>query len=176
MPVIGERSRGSPMAIALVCLSVRHRARPRRGCPHQAGFVLPLALAASLVLLLSSLSLQAAVLQSRRLQASSRSLQQAEDGLASAAQRLTAALQGSGRCLRGLPSAQWLLLPLPPDCPAGFDPQGLLQLQVGGQVVQLLSWEPSGDGGELRLGWGTSELQRRYSLRLTPVVALRELG
>jgi hypothetical protein len=138
--------------------------------------VLPLALAASLVLLLSSLSLQTAVLQSRRLQASGRSLQQAEDGLASAAQRVAAALQGPGRCLRALPSAQWLLVPLPPDCPAGLDPQGLLQLEVGGEVVQLLSWEPSGDGGELRLGWGKTALQRRYGLRLTPGVALRELG
>ena len=53
--------------------------------------MLPLAMAGSLVLLLSSLSLQTLVLHTRQVQATERTRLQAQDWLASGAQRLAAA-------------------------------------------------------------------------------------
>ena len=62
----------------------------RRSRPVQNGFLLPLSTAASLLLMLSSLSLQAAALQSRSQVSAGQRLRQAEDGLMSAAQHLLA--------------------------------------------------------------------------------------
>jgi hypothetical protein len=62
----------------------------RRFRPGQDGFLLPLSAAASLLLMLSSLSLQAAALQSRSQVSTGPRLRQAEDGLMSAAQHLLA--------------------------------------------------------------------------------------
>ncbi len=62
----------------------------RRSRPAQAGFLLPLSTAASLLLMLSSLSLQAAALQSRSQARAGQRLRQAEDDLMSAAQHLLA--------------------------------------------------------------------------------------
>ena len=62
----------------------------RRSRPVQDGFLLPLSSAASLLLMLSSLSLQAAALQSRSQVSAGQRLRQAEDGLMSAAQHLLA--------------------------------------------------------------------------------------
>ena len=71
------------------------RLRPRfcfgpRSRAAQEGFLLPLSTAASLLLMLSSLSLQAAALQSRSQVSAGQRLRQAEDGLMSAAQHLLA--------------------------------------------------------------------------------------
>lgn len=74
---------------------VSRTARLHRGwCRPQApdGFLLPLSAAASLLLLLSSLSLQAAALQSRSQVSAGQRLRQAEDALMSAAQHLLADL------------------------------------------------------------------------------------
>ena len=62
----------------------------RRLHPAQDGFLLPLSAAASLLLMLSSLSLQAAALQSRSQVSAGQRLRQAEDALMSAAQHLLA--------------------------------------------------------------------------------------
>jgi hypothetical protein len=64
---------------------ILHHARPA-----QDGFLLPLSTAASLLLMLSSLSLQAAALQSRSQAHAGQRLRQAEDALMSAAQHLLA--------------------------------------------------------------------------------------
>ena len=65
-------------------------ARLPRSSPAQDGFLLPLSTAASLLLMLSSLSLQAVALQSRSQVSASQRLRQAEDHLMSAAQHLVA--------------------------------------------------------------------------------------
>ena len=65
-------------------------ARLPRLSPEQDGFLLPLSTAASLLLILSSLSLQAVALQSRSQVSAGQRLRQAEDQLMSAAQHLVA--------------------------------------------------------------------------------------
>ena len=65
-------------------------ARLQRSSPAQDGFLLPLSTAASLLLMLSSLSLQAVALQSRSQVIAAQRLRQAEDQLMSAAQHLVA--------------------------------------------------------------------------------------
>lgn len=65
-------------------------ARLPRSSPTQDGFLLPLSAAASLLLMLSSLSLQAVALQSRSQVSAGQRLRQAEDQLMSAAQHLLA--------------------------------------------------------------------------------------
>lgn len=75
--------------MAIVSRTARlHRGRCRP--PASDGFLLPLSTAASLLLMLSSLSLQAAALQSRSQVSAGQRLRQAEDGLMSAAQHLLA--------------------------------------------------------------------------------------
>ena len=65
-------------------------ARLQRSSPAQDGFLLPLSTAASLLLMLSSLSLHAVALQSRSQVSAGQRLRQAEDQLMSAAQHLVA--------------------------------------------------------------------------------------
>lgn len=75
--------------MAIVSRTVRlHRGRRRPQAPD--GFLLPLSAAASLLLMLSGLSLQAAALQSRSQVSAAQRLRQAEDALMSAAQHLLA--------------------------------------------------------------------------------------
>ncbi len=74
-----------------------------------AGFLLPLASTASLVLVLSSLSLQAMALQERRQVAMRQRLQGREDRLLAAAQAVAGGLQRRHRCLIALPQAAWVL-------------------------------------------------------------------
>lgn len=72
------------------------------------GFALPVAVGASLVLLLSSGSLQLLALQSRVQATQQWRRHQLEDVLASAAQQQVAALQAAGSgCLLALDQAQW---------------------------------------------------------------------
>jgi hypothetical protein len=142
----------------------------------EAGFLLPVSLSASLLLLLSSLSLQLAVLHSRRLQVAAGERQRGEDALVSAAHHLAVALNGTYGCLRPLPSSLWHTGALPLDCPQGLDPAPLLQITEAGQTVHLSSWQPNGDGGQLLLQLGDGGLQRRFALTLTPVAGLREVG
>lgn len=146
---------------------------------NDAGFVLPLAVAGALLLLLSSLSLSAAALQAQRLEAAQRARQKAEDQLASAAHQLAAALQGPYHCLLATPSAQWQAAALPAACGRDLDPAPLLRLRAGAAEVQLRRWQPdgSGSGGELWLQLGADGAQRHYGLHLlAPAQGLQELG
>ena len=137
-----------------------------------AGFVLPLALVGALVLLLSSLSLQAAVFQSRRLQDLEHQRLTQRDQLASAAQLWADWLSGPGRCLRSIPSPQWRLS-LPPDCPAELQGMDLQQFQLGPQTVQLRSWNPEQGTGTLTLQQVSSGWEERFVLGS---FGIRELG
>ena len=139
----------------------------------EAGFVLPLSISGVLVLLLSSLSLQSLVLHTRQVQAAERTRLQAEDRLASAAQRLAAELQGRFACLRPVPLAEWQAGALPVDCPLDLDPQALHRFTIDGQEVELLSWTPQPEGGDLQLQLAGGGLRRRYSFGVTGV---KELG
>ena len=141
----------------------------------EAGYALPLALAGSLVLLLSSLSTLTTTLHGRRLLASERSERLEADAMASAAQQVTAALQGPFHCLLPVALERWQLGALPPLCPPGLDPTPLrTSAQWRGQV-RLVDWQPSPTGGDLRLQWVGGTRQQRYTLTLDPVWRLREV-
>jgi hypothetical protein len=172
--VSGECSEGC--CITPAAMTARVLLRRRRHPAAEAGFLLPLALSASLLLLLSSLSLQLAVLHSRRLQQAAAATVQSDDALLSAAHQLTAALQGPYRCLRAWPSAAWRAGALPLECPPGLDLAPLLEPRQQEQTVRLSSWQPSADGGLLELQLGDTGPLRRYALTLAPLPLLREVG
>ena len=158
-------------------------ARPfPRPAPHpleQSGFLLPLATTGALVLLLSSLSLQTAVLQSRRVLLLQAQRQHQEDQLTSAAHRLGAELTGPYRCLLALPSEQWpqaAAAAATAGCPAGVDPAGLLALLQQEHGVALSRWQPNLTGGELQLQLGANGPTASWGLSLGPTPSLRELG
>jgi hypothetical protein len=144
----------------------------------QGGFLLPLSLTAAFVLLLSSLSISAAALQAQQLHGAERSRQQARDELASAAHDLAAKLQGPYRCLLGVPSAQWPIAAQSSPCPAGINLQPLLSSSTSPHPVRLNKWQPdgTGSGGVLWLQSGSTGLQKRFDLNLTPGEGLREVG
>lgn len=134
--------------------------------------MVPLAMAGSLVLLLSSLSLQGMVLQGRQLQALEGARQRREDRLASAAQVLVAQLQGSASCLRPLPSSGWIRGALPPECPPELDPDALRRSTVDGSAVELIQWDPTQEPAELLFQEADSGRRGRFQLRATGLQAL----
>jgi len=123
-----------------------------RRTPEDAGFVLPLALAGVLLLWLSSLSLQAAVLHGRRLQRLEQQGVQQRDQLASSAQLWADWFSAEGRCQRPLPPSQWAEV-CSVEGPSFDDSVALLQ-----------SWSPSAEGGTLALQLRDSETQGRFAL------------
>lgn len=118
------------------------RGRLVRGVPLQAvpeaGFLLPLASTASLVLLLGCLSLQTLTLQNAHRLASLSGLRQAEDRLMSSAQQLVAALQNQHRCLLTLPLEQWSAA----SCVSATQLPLLAQGEVQSVPYQLVGWQP----------------------------------
>ncbi len=128
--------------------------------PRATGFVLPLALTASAVLLLGSASIHTLSLKGRlRLQAAMERDQSA-DQLRSAAQAFTTMATGSQGCLLLWPSLDWALHQH--DC-SGAEPSALLEGRVAGQSWELLSWQPAPGTGDLRLALADG---RRASFRL----------
>lgn len=122
----------------------------------EAGFLMPLAATSALVLLLSSLSVQAAVLHSRRLQLHQAQRHQQDDQLSSAAHHLGADLQGPYRCLLSSPSVQWRAGLRPAGCPSELDPQRWLERLEHQHAMELSSWQPLDDEGQS----GRLQLQR----------------
>jgi hypothetical protein len=127
----------------------RHRATARP--PQASGFVLPIALLASLMLMLGSLSLQTVSLQERLRLAGLLRQRQAEDQLVSAAQQLVAGLNSQQACLLSLPLEHWAApglacagaaMPLAPPAQAG--PARLLQWRPGPDAAELLLELPAG--------------------------------
>ena len=152
--------------------TIRPRSRRQEG-----GFLLPLSATAALVLLLSSLSLQTAVLHSRRLHLLQAARQEQDDRLASAAHGMAAALSGRYRCLTPYSSEQWAAVAATTLCPAGLDPTALAGHSTAGHGVQLTQWRPGADGsGELHLQLGSQGPTSRWRLELAPTLALREVG
>jgi hypothetical protein len=105
-----------------------------------------------------------------------RDRQQAEDAVHSAAHQISGALLGPFRCLLAVPSSTWLADALPAECPEGLDPQPLLHTTVAGRRVELHSWTPGSDGGELQLQLQDGRHSTRFRLRLSPAVTLKEVG
>ena len=124
------------------------------------GFVLPLALSASSLLLFSSASIHTLSLQRRlRLQASIER-EQVADQLRSAAQAFTTRASGAEACLLLWPSVEWASRQ---DSCSGAEPSSLLEGTVADQPWQLLSWQPGPGSGDLRLALADG---RRASFRL----------
>ena len=164
----------------------RSLSRPLR-CP-SSGFALPIALGGSLLLLLSSGSLQLLALHSRvRLAEQQRQLQ-VEDLLASAAQQQAAALATQANCLLAVDLAQWGAVA--PSCGLGADQVAALQQgQVGGQQYRVAAYRPASGAvasAELDLQLtGQRPWRAVYRLSLAPaaqapeqlqVTAVQELG
>ena len=126
--------------------------------------MLPLALAGSLVLLLSSLSLQGMVLQGRQVQALEQRRLRAEGQLSSAAHLWMGQLRGPYSCLAELPSNAWQSDPPPAGCSPGLDSAALSRLSVDGAVVELIRWDPLQSPPELWLQLAGGGLQRRFHL------------
>ena len=103
------------------------------------GFVLPVALGASLLLLLSSSSLQLLALQTRVQAGQLQRRHQIEDTLASAVQRHAAAIHVGGGCLLSQPLQQWSTA----ASACGLGPQQLAaaqQGQVDGQPFRVRAY------------------------------------
>ena len=114
----------------------------------QAGFVLPLALSASAVLLLGSASIYTLSLQGRlRLHALLRRDVTA-DQLRSAAQAFAAAARGPESCLLPWPFKDWS--GIAQSC-EGADPFALSRGVVAEIPWSLLDWQPSTRSGQLTL-------------------------
>ena len=141
----------------------RHRAREQ-------GFVLPLAMGASLVLLLGSLSAHTVSLQARLQGIREQQQRRAEDRLASAGQQLLAELHRSHRCLLALPLPQWDVQGL--ACAPAPAIAALRQGQVLGGSYRLVAWRPDLQPAELLLelaaGGGQPARQGAFTVQLAP--------
>ena len=110
--------------------------------------MLPLALAASAVLLLGSASVHTLSLQKRlRVHASSQR-EQGADQLRAAAQAFVVASRGPEACLLQWSSLDW---PGVAHGCSGSDPSQLSGGVVGEMGWSLLDWRPSNESGQLRL-------------------------
>ena len=116
--------------------------------PAAKGFVLPLALTASAVLLLGSASIHTLSLKGRLRLKSAIQREQAADQLRSAAQAFTTMATGAEACLLLWPSVDWSLRQ---NSCFGAEPSSLLAGMVADQPWQLLSWQPAPGLGDLRL-------------------------
>ena len=124
-----------------------HSRRPRPGSLRGAdseperGFILPVAIGASLLLLLGSLSLHSVALQGRLVQASREARDGQEDALAGAAQQLVGQLNQRHPCLLSLPLARWSLegrsCATPPELAALLGDGGT------NSGWRLLDWSPA---------------------------------
>jgi len=109
----------------------------RQSVSADAGFVLPLAVTVSLLLLLSSLSLQAMALQGQFRLAAEQRLRRSEDSLVSAAHHLVARLQRDHACLLPATLDRWASA----DCVAPPDLQPLSEGETPEGRWRLLSWQ-----------------------------------
>jgi hypothetical protein len=140
-----------------------HRRRPRSATP---GFAMPLAIGASGLLLLGSFALHGVAMQESLAVGAMERQQREEDLLASAAHQLLALLNSSHRCLLNEPLAQWEVA----GAACNTTPAAVAVLknaQVMAKPVQLVAWQPGGNGqpGQLALQLEAGR-QARYGVRL----------
>jgi len=132
---------------------------------------MPMALGASLLVLLGSLSLQTVALQSHLGQADSQELRQQEDKLASAAQQLVADLNRFHPCLLSLPLASWSQQGLACATPEQLD--ALQRVEQPGGGWQLIAWRPGLASAEILIELRPLE-PRLVARRGAFAVALRD--
>jgi hypothetical protein len=168
---------------------IRPRALSRPLQRPRNGFALPIALGGSMLLLLSSGSLQLLALHNRARLAEQQRQLQVEDLLASAAQQQAAALATQANCLLAVDLAQWVAVA--PGCGLGSDQLAALQQgQVGGQGYRVAAYRPAAAAAtgsaelELQLT-GARPWRAVFRLGLAPaaqtpgqlrVTAVQELG
>ena len=111
----------------------------------ESGFVLPLALGVSMLLLLSSLSLQTVALQGRLDQVSQAGRGRDEDALVGAAQRLVGELNRRHACLLSLHFSRW---PQEGQGCASLPQQEALVGEAGSFGGRLLAWSPGATEAE----------------------------
>ena len=116
-----------------------------------AGFVLPLALTASFVVLLSSASLHTLAHQAYSRARISTAARQEADQLRSAAQAFAQLARGHEACLLALPSSQWQ--EQGSQC-VDADSALLQQGSFDDEIWSLIDWTPNGSTGLLRLRLG----------------------
>ena len=114
----------------------------------QAGFVLPLALTASAVLLLGSASLHTLSLQKRLRIHATHQREQVADQLRSAAQAFSSAARGAEACLLQWSSLDW---PGVAHRCSDSDPSQLSGGVVGEMPWTLLDWQPSNESAQLKV-------------------------
>ena len=130
------------------------------------GFVLPLAIGTSLVLLLGSASVHSLALHARLRAHSSWQEQERQDQLRSAAMAfLEQANTPAQQCLMESPLALW---PSQAASCGAVDAAALRQGQAGPHHWELLDWQPSAQGAELQLRLGGSDSVSVLSLRRSP--------
>lgn len=130
------------------------------------GFVLPLAIGTSLVLLLGSASVHSLSLHARLRARSSWQEQERQDQLRSAAMAfLEQANTPVQRCLMEWPLELWHSQAT--HC-GTVNASALNQGQAGSHRWELLDWQPSSQGAELQLRLGDSESVSRLSLSRSP--------
>ena len=128
------------------------------------GFVLPLALTTSALLLLSSLSLQTLALHARQRSSQALATAQTRDAERSVAMAFQQHAAGAHACLLALPSSEW---ESSERC-LGENPALLQSGRVNDRDWQLLDWQPQGArAGTLQLHWSDG-LQSRLDLELLP--------
>ena len=132
-----------------------HRSITARGFVRRpsaaAGFVLPLAISTSVVLLLGSASLHTLALHGRLRVRQQWLATTQRDQLRSAAMTVMAqASDPAQRCVLAWPSSQWSGVAA--SCPEA-DLDRLRQGEVEGESWQLLHWHPTAEGGHLAVGF-----------------------
>ena len=149
------------------CEPFRHLPRPQAQ-----GFVMPLALGVSSLLLLGSASIHTLSLQGRLRAAAHQQRAAGADQLRSAAQAFAAAAQGPQACLLPLPSAAWEAASS--ACPQA-DPQLLTSGVVAGEPWRLINWQPAASRGTLLLATGDGR-QAQVLVHLLDGVGITALG
>ena len=130
----------------------------------QRGFALPLALTTSVLLLLSSLSLQTLALHARQRSSQALATAQTGDAERSVAMAFQQRAVGAHACLLALPSSEWKGSA---GCPGG-NPALLQSGRVVDRDWQLLDWQPNGAmAGTLQLLWSDGR-QSWLDLELLP--------
>ena len=128
------------------------------------GFALPLALTASALLLLSSLSLQSLAFHARQRSHQALATAQTLDAERSVAMAFQQHAAGDHACLLALPYSEW---GSSERC-TGVNPALLKSGRVADRAWKLLEWQPQGArAGTLQLRWSDGR-QSRLELELLP--------
>ena len=128
------------------------------------GFVLPIAITSSSILLLSSLSLHTLALQMRQRARQQWHVAQRRDALLTAAMHFAKRSRGQEACLLAWPSDQWDASTV---CPAA-EPNQLRAGRMASLPWRLQRWQPNaGSGGWLSLLWADGSLTRQW-LEVSP--------